>query len=534
MHIFTLAVALAAIGTGAPGAAGANPTSHDESGEDESVQSPEGPHPLPHDAALQQLERPGGSSVRALAAEPQAAAQEAPAYPRFALFTRVFEPDAPFLNFFLDWYLALGFDVLIVLDASQPGADTHARTRDRVAVHRVENSGNGMFAEHFHLVVETGAEWVLSIDSDEFLLLDVPTVGGFVDRVQRGRGPVDLFYFRWALADLMRPFCADEPFARVVKKHCRTPHFLHKHMARVSAIKAVRPHCIVSRHPAQPLAMYHDGQYISLLRPNLACAAVNTFDHRAVPAYADSALAWHTRLDGKTLRSPSDLVALMKHAPAMDPTQALRRFVDAVGMKAGLPLNNMVLLPRRFRALHGGSVGPSFVRQMMATLVTSHPFAARRGMCAQRIERLSVHQMITALSNSTVTMREYEAFAQAISRAYVLEAEAHALNASRPMPAMGVVLLGGEVPPIQRRDSSDFVVAHPGLGLLFWRLVCGGIERDDAWAKDGKWLGRKEFLQALWQLLLEFDNIHDYDDQADRLSNGNCDDVCEDTFDGCL
>ncbi|KAJ1617199.1 hypothetical protein T492DRAFT_1134050 [Pavlovales sp. CCMP2436] len=132
---------------------------------------------------------------------------------------------------------------------------------------------------------------------------------------------------------------------------------------------------------------------------------------------------------------------------------------------------------------------------------------------------------------------------------------------------------------------SDFVAAHPGVGLLICRLVCGGIKQDDAWAKDWFWrfhsyamgsaeearfdpfeervempqgslfvevvadslLGecearrersegpdRKEFLQALWQLLLEFDKIHDYDDQADRVSNGNCDDVCKETFEGCF
>ncbi|KAJ1634702.1 hypothetical protein T492DRAFT_497454 [Pavlovales sp. CCMP2436] len=153
------------------------------------------------------------------------------------------------------------------------------------------------------------------------------------------------------------------------------------------------------------------------------------------------------------------------------------------------------------------------------------------------------------------------------------------------LASRGVVHLGGEVPTAKRRDSSDFVAAHPGVGLLFWRLVCGGIERDDAWAKDwlwrlhsytmesadevefdpfeeraevpqgslfvevvadslfgecearrerSKWLGRKEFLQALWHLLLEFDKIHDYDGQTDRVSNGNCDDVCEETFEGCL
>jgi hypothetical protein len=152
------------------------------------------------------------------------------------------------------------------------------------------------------------------------------------------------------------------------------------------------------------------------------------------------------------------------------------------------------------------------------------------------------------------------------------------------LASRGVVLPGAELPR-DWRTAFEFNCAHPGVGLLFWRLVGGGIERDDAWAKAWFWKfhsysvggddaevefdpfeerqpaevpvvsqfvevvlsslfgvceqrreaskqrGQKEFLQALWQLLLEFDKLRDYDDSVGQGHDGYWNDVCvEDTY----
>jgi hypothetical protein len=333
--------------------------------------------------------------------------------------------DAPFIGAFIDYYLALGFDRIIVLDSR----GLSIQSTEKVRVHRVPNLGNDLYAKYFDLVRESRAEWVFTCDSDEFLLINAPSIGSFIDRIELEHGRTDLFYFRWAVIDHTAPWCAgDEPLKRLIHRECATPHFLHKHMSRVAVVKMVRPHCVEARDLSRELRVYQDGHPLSL-PPKQICGRINRIELARRPSYADSALVHvHTRslsdlltkatrtgLPLKGLRNADALVQLMGTAPSMDTTSRLATFVKVVGVKAQLPLNNIQRLP----AIFGDRCGltSNFVRRRMAQLLPFIPLG-NRSMCDKHVERLGVREMLSDLSNATISMAEYGKFAAAIGEAY--------------------------------------------------------------------------------------------------------------------
>ena len=174
------------------------------------------------------------------------------ATPRFLLFTRAHH-DAPFVEFFVDYYDALGFDRILLLDTGNHSLLNVARP-EKLELHHVPNHADGLLAEYLHLALAARAEWFFTVDADEFLVLDAPSIGAFVDRVEAAHGRVDMFYFRWLMVDHMAPFCAEEqPFARMVLGSATTPHFLHRCCARVAVGALARPELRAGSHCAPPL-----------------------------------------------------------------------------------------------------------------------------------------------------------------------------------------------------------------------------------------------------------------------------------------
>lgn len=121
------------------------------------------------------------------------------ARPRFLLFTRAFN-DAPYIEFVVDYYDALGFDRIILLDTARHRLDV--ASPEKLSVVHVPNHADRLLVEYLHLVTAAEAEWFFTVDSDELLLLNAPTIGAYVDAVERQHGRMDLLCAR---ADTLRP-----------------------------------------------------------------------------------------------------------------------------------------------------------------------------------------------------------------------------------------------------------------------------------------------------------------------------------------
>ena len=119
------------------------------------------------------------------------------------IYTRVFL-DSPYINFFIEHYIKLGFDKIIILKADDYHYKFDLKYKSHIEVHEVKNSGDNMLSEHDYLIKNTGFDWVLSVDSDEFLLLHKKyknNIKLYILKKYKENKNINTFYFRWGMIE---------------------------------------------------------------------------------------------------------------------------------------------------------------------------------------------------------------------------------------------------------------------------------------------------------------------------------------------
>ncbi len=105
----------------------------------------------------------------------------------------------PYLSSFIEHYLTLGFDKIIMLYTdiiSYPLADNLSKFVD---IYYVENRGNKSPHEYKDLIPKD-MDWVLHVDSDEFLLLHhrYHTIKDFINAKLAIKPNINIFAFMWS------------------------------------------------------------------------------------------------------------------------------------------------------------------------------------------------------------------------------------------------------------------------------------------------------------------------------------------------
>lgn len=94
------------------------------------------------------------------------------------VISRAFYDDA-YLDFFLGYYLGLGFDNITILKADAELFDYQLpdylteEEKNKITIVPVKNEGNAIVRNNFNHYKDNGYDWVLNIDSDEFLVIDL-------------------------------------------------------------------------------------------------------------------------------------------------------------------------------------------------------------------------------------------------------------------------------------------------------------------------------------------------------------------------
>ena len=92
--------------------------------------------------------------------------------------SRAFFDDA-YLDFFLGYYLGLGFDNITILKADTDLFDyklpdyLKGEEKGKITIVPVKNEGNAIVRTNFNHYKDNAYDWVLNIDSDEFLVIDL-------------------------------------------------------------------------------------------------------------------------------------------------------------------------------------------------------------------------------------------------------------------------------------------------------------------------------------------------------------------------
>jgi hypothetical protein len=94
--------------------------------------------------------------------------------PNYKVVVRAFYEDA-YLDFFIKWYLELGFDRIDILKADYDihgDGGINTSSNDKVRIIPVANTGNQILIDMYHVFRDLEFDWVLNIDADEFLMID--------------------------------------------------------------------------------------------------------------------------------------------------------------------------------------------------------------------------------------------------------------------------------------------------------------------------------------------------------------------------
>lgn len=114
------------------------------------------------------------------------------------VFTR-FVYELIYLDSFIEHYVNLGFDKVIVLYHDIVVGQVPSQYKEKVSLHTVPNLGNQLPDKYKHFIPED-IDWVLHVDSDEFLLLNkkYKDIHDYVECKLAIHPEINIFLFMWS------------------------------------------------------------------------------------------------------------------------------------------------------------------------------------------------------------------------------------------------------------------------------------------------------------------------------------------------
>lgn len=114
------------------------------------------------------------------------------------VFTR-FVYELIYLDSFIEHYVKLGFDKIIILYHDIVVGQVPEEYKDYVNLHNVPNLGNQLPNKYKHLIPED-MDWVLHVDSDEFLLLHkrYDNIHSYIENKLTSHPEINIFLFMWS------------------------------------------------------------------------------------------------------------------------------------------------------------------------------------------------------------------------------------------------------------------------------------------------------------------------------------------------
>jgi hypothetical protein len=139
--------------------------------------------------------------------------------PRFVIYCRA-RRESPYLQFFIDWHLRLGFERIVVLVQDEDrGAYERFLTHPKVLLLWADGTEpDSLYHKYLPHVLDLDPEWVLVSDVDEFLLIDKPSIGEFVAAREQHHGcRLSAVGWRWVAIEHEEGTCETLSLATAVR-----------------------------------------------------------------------------------------------------------------------------------------------------------------------------------------------------------------------------------------------------------------------------------------------------------------------------
>ena len=158
------------------------------------------------------------------------------------VYTRSFNED-PYIEFFIEHYISLGFDKIIILKADKINFDFDLdKYNNKIDVYYVDNLENRLLPKYTNKV--PNYDWVLSVDIDEILLIKDDNIKDYINKRLTINKDINMFYFRWGMIEKY-----DNDSINTLKDLTKKYNIYENHhiktMAKIKNIKSIwHPHLI--------------------------------------------------------------------------------------------------------------------------------------------------------------------------------------------------------------------------------------------------------------------------------------------------
>jgi len=319
-----------------------------------------------------------------------------------AVYSRV-SHDAPFVAAFADWYLnRLGFDRMVLLQ-SDGGNASFLMPDARLEVYAVPSHGINANLDRYKNLVLRRFDWVLTVDSDEFLLLAprYPSIHSFIKEKQAAESlPIDLIQFRWAQIDRLVTFCDEATFPALVGRSLAYRNHFVKTMSRASSVVSFN-HTHYPAGSVPRLRTYFEGRTDSRRPGSNFNFSEHTYRESALVHVQTRSLAnllqksLFTNYNHKRMGNVSAFVDFVRGPPDLHKTDA---FIQLVGLKAFLAFSDE-------EAHREEASLAAFVEPLASPAISLPPF------CNASRERA---EAATAFAEQGIRLSDYELMADAV------------------------------------------------------------------------------------------------------------------------
>lgn len=262
------------------------------------------------------------------------------------IYTRDFL-ESPYLNFFIEHYIKLGFDKIFILKTDDYNYDL--KYKSQIEIHKVENLGNIILQKYDYLIKNSGFDWVLSVDIDEILVLHKKynnNIKSYIFEKINENNTINAFYFRWGMIEKYDHEIMN--FQNILNVYNVFQNRFVKSMIKIPLIKShSEPHTIELN---EKLNIYFEN---IILNKNHSCA--HPITHHS---YQESLLihlhtrsvnnliikSLNTKLLNKNINSSGNFKNFIElidnYNSHKDKSSILQDFKTSIGLKARLPFHH--------------------------------------------------------------------------------------------------------------------------------------------------------------------------------------------------
>lgn len=248
--------------------------------------------------------------------------------------------DSPYLNFFLEHYIKLGFDKIFILKADDLSYDIDPKFKSKITILDVPNLGNGLLPKYDYLVKKSNYDWALCIDTDEFLLLNekYSNIQEFLTDKLSQNNDINVIYFRWGIIEKFDNL--DLSFSKIFNEYNIFSNHHIKSMIKIKNLKCIfHPHLCQMDKPI----IYFENNILTNQKPNNHSITENSYQDsvlihlhtRSIKNLTIKSLK--TKLNKKHINDLDNFNNLIENYHNFNNKELFSKFKSFIGLKAQLP-----------------------------------------------------------------------------------------------------------------------------------------------------------------------------------------------------